>query len=62
MILAFNERIKNSLIIDSLFDIMKEIITTERFKKVYIDYAGEKSTQKENYDNLRLLEKNPKYF
>ncbi|RNA34208.1 rho guanine nucleotide exchange factor 19-like [Brachionus plicatilis] len=59
VILALNARIKSSLIIENLFDILKEAIMDEKFQKAYIDYAGEKSTQKENYDNLR---KNNKKF
>lgn len=54
MIVAFDARLKSSILIDNMFDIMKETISDEKFQKVYIDYAGEKSTQKENYDNLRF--------
>lgn len=54
MILAFDARLKNSLLIDTMFDIMRETMNDEKFQKIYIDYAGEKITQKENYDNLKL--------
>ncbi|CAF0769548.1 unnamed protein product, partial [Brachionus calyciflorus] len=59
MILAFDLRIKENIIIENLFDIMLNIVGDKKFQKSYVYYAGENNSQKENYD--KIIKNNKKF-